>query len=383
MTKPNLLIATDNFLPRWDGIARFLYEIIPDLTDKYNVTVLAPNFGKYKPKGFRLVKIKKSKFGLGDYIAPKFSYRAIQREVKKADIVFTQTIGPIGMLSIICAKQKKKKLATFIHSLEWELVPMATKNLLLRRILSPLTKLFTRILYNKPDLLILPSSFLADALAWRGINTKKFVATLGVNCSVFKPLSERSDVEKKEILSLKKDLGLEDSFVVGNHGRLANEKDLSTLIRGFQWFRKKHKNAKLLVIGDGLSNIKEKLSKTKGCIHISSKNDVYKYLNLMDVYVTSSLTETTSLTTLEAMASGLVVISTPVGFIKEYISPRTTGLFFKPKNSFDLFKKLDLVKTDSVKSSRMSINARKLVIDDFQWRNTSDNIKEALDSLNF
>jgi hypothetical protein len=29
--RKKLLIATENFLPRWDGIARFLNEIIPKL----------------------------------------------------------------------------------------------------------------------------------------------------------------------------------------------------------------------------------------------------------------------------------------------------------------------------------------------------------------
>ena len=44
MDKKKLLIATDNFLPRWDGIARFLVELIPALTHKFDVTIVAPRF---------------------------------------------------------------------------------------------------------------------------------------------------------------------------------------------------------------------------------------------------------------------------------------------------------------------------------------------------
>ena len=44
-TKPRLVIATDNFLPRWDGIARFLGEIIPRLLQEYDITVISPDYG--------------------------------------------------------------------------------------------------------------------------------------------------------------------------------------------------------------------------------------------------------------------------------------------------------------------------------------------------
>ena len=51
-----LLIATDNFLPRWDGIARFLNEIIPRLSEDFDITVVSPNFGKIpEMEGVRFV----------------------------------------------------------------------------------------------------------------------------------------------------------------------------------------------------------------------------------------------------------------------------------------------------------------------------------------
>jgi len=39
----------------------------------------------------------------------------------------------------------------------------------------------------------------------------------------------------------------------------------------------------------------------------------------MDIYVLPSLTETTSLSTMEAMSCGAVPVTTPVGHLKEYI----------------------------------------------------------------
>ena len=44
MSKQKLLITTDSFLPRIDGVARFLMEMIPLLSEHFTITVVAPDF---------------------------------------------------------------------------------------------------------------------------------------------------------------------------------------------------------------------------------------------------------------------------------------------------------------------------------------------------
>jgi hypothetical protein len=61
-SKKKLLIATDNFLPRWDGIARFLSEIIPRLAAHYEITVIAPDCGTYEDPNIKLIKIPDKTF---------------------------------------------------------------------------------------------------------------------------------------------------------------------------------------------------------------------------------------------------------------------------------------------------------------------------------
>ena len=41
-----LLITTDNFLPRIDGVSIFLSKIIPELAKKFDITIIAPNYGQ-------------------------------------------------------------------------------------------------------------------------------------------------------------------------------------------------------------------------------------------------------------------------------------------------------------------------------------------------
>src|SRR3989344_9607956 len=106
MTKKKLLIASDSFLPRWDGVSRFLAEVVPRLSRDYEITLAVPDFkprGKVLIKNVNIVRIPVYNFMIGDYFPPKFKRRTMKKLVKQADIVFTQTIGPIGTLAMIYA----------------------------------------------------------------------------------------------------------------------------------------------------------------------------------------------------------------------------------------------------------------------------------------
>ena len=102
-----LLIATDSLLPRWDGISRFLKEILPSLTDDYEVTVLAPKYpGKrYEFPRVKVVTFPLMKMHIGDYVPPKPRPKQIKKYVRNADLVWGQTIGPIGEEAMFYARR--------------------------------------------------------------------------------------------------------------------------------------------------------------------------------------------------------------------------------------------------------------------------------------
>ncbi len=379
--KKRLLIATDNFLPRWDGIARFLSVIIPFLKEEYEITVIAPKFGPYIPNGFNLIQIPLGKKSIGDYTGASFRLKTIKKAVRGADVVFSQTIGPIGFFAVYYSKKLNVPVASFIHNIEWELVPLATDKTLLKRILYPIMKKYTRYIYSKSSLLLVPAENIAELITWKKIKTKKRVIHLGVDSNLFRPLEEKTEMELDRINTIKEALGLKNEFVVGYHGRIANEKDLFTLLRAFNWLRRHHKEVRLLIVGDGLQSIKEKLKATPGVILPGAKNNAQDYLSLMNVYVTPSLTETTSLTTLEAMSCGLPVISTPVGYIKEYLSNGYNGLIFQRRDAYALYKHLEFIRQNPQIASLYGNRARKMVLKGFNWSTTIDGIKEALKEI--
>ena len=91
-----------------------------------------------------------------------------------------------------------------------------------------------------------------------------------------------------------------------------------------------------------------------------------------------SSTETTSLATLEAMATGLPVIASKVGFIKNYLTKEENGLFFPRKSSSLLAMQMGRLLQDRDLGERLGENARKTVAYSFSWERSINKIKKQL-----
>lgn len=121
--------------------------------------------------------------------------------------------------------------------------------------------------------------------------------------------------------NIRKELNIEDKFVIGNIGRLQKEKNQTFLIDIFYKIQKKKDNAVLLIIGKGpLENtLKEKVSNLgidNKVYFLGNRKDVEKIYQGMDVFVLPSLYEGLGIVAVEAQASGLPVIAS-TGVAKE------------------------------------------------------------------
>ena len=160
-----------------------------------------------------------------------------------------------------------------------------------------------------------------------------------------------------------------NDFIIGYVGRIAREKSLLTLKKAFNKIQ--GYNNKLLFVGDGINNLKNKLKGNNKNIILTGKvNNVIQYLNAMDVFVMPSLTETTCLAALEAMSCELPVISTKVGSIRNYIKDKKTGLFFSKENETTLALKINYLKATPQKRKALGVNARIMVKENYDYRKT-------------
>jgi len=381
--KKHLLIATDNFFPRWDGIVRFLLEILPKLSEKYKVTVIAPQFNMTPEdlqkeslrKDYTVVRCRNFNFMIGDFPPARPELKKISKLTSEADIVFTQTIGPIGASTIYYAKKHNKRVAAFTHSLEWDLV---AKSIgvpdFLRRGAHGLTKRIAKFLYNKCDMMLVPSMEVSEIMTWMRIKSRKKIVHLGTDTNRFVPPKDKEIAKKNIDIDPKK-------YVIGFCGRLGREKNLITLHRAFLRLEKSRKDVMLLIVGDGVKEIRQLFENKKNIKFVGMQDDVAPFLQAMDIYVLPSLTETSSLSTMEAMSSGCACISTPVGYVKDYIIEGYNGMFFPPEQPYVLSRKIEALLDEPEKIKKIGENARKTMVNEYAWSRTIEEIEAGLDEL--
>ena len=129
---------------------------------------------------------------------------------------------------------------------------------------------------------------------------------------------------------------------------------------------------------DGPEDQTKDFKETKNCKVTGFVTNVQDYLKAMDVFVMPSLTETTSLATLEAMSSGLPVIATKVGYIKRYLVKGHNGIFFPRNSSTMLSIKITKLLRDKQLKEKLGRNARKTVAYGFSWERSINRIKRLL-----
>lgn len=368
-----LLIATDCFVPRWDGISRFLLDIIPTLKEEFDITVVAPDYeGESAEPDVRIIRIPLVKgVHLGDFSPAAVKKKVIHDLVAEHDVVFTQTMAAISSVAMDCAHKLNKPHIAYIHSIDWQLVQRAmSKWNLLREPMHLFSKWYVLRKLNKADLIMVPSKEVREIMTWYGVRSQMQIITLGINTERFFPAPKAE---------AKKALGIDPSIpVIGYVGRLSREKSVETLYKAFMRILSDYPNAKLVIVGEGLSEIKQMLSSHSRIIMVGSQDNVVPYLQAMDMYVLPSLLETTSLSTLEAMACEIPVICTPVGLVKKYVAEKYNGLLFPRENELVLSLKIKWIIENPLKAELMGQRGRKTVLDQYDAAQMAHEIRDVL-----
>ena len=116
--------------------------------------------------------------------------------------------------------------------------------------------------------------------------------------------------DKNKSINYKKELGVENKFVVGHVGRFDTQKNHLFLIDVFEQIKKKHKDSVLILVGRGpLEDKIKNYVKSKGLEQdvkfLGVRDDVNNLLMAFDVFVFPSLFEGLPVVMVEAQATGL------------------------------------------------------------------------------
>lgn len=152
--------------------------------------------------------------------------------------------------------------------------------------------------------------------------------------------------------------------------------DNDTLIQGFDLAYRKNPALRLTLKGDGPQE-----QSTRDLVASLGLSDVVTFrrktayadvpldYRRADIFITTSVSDGTPVSILEAMASGLPCIATSVGGIPEWIENGTTGLLIPPHSPEAVAEAIETLAHDPTLRIRIGSAARDVVVRKGQWRN--------------
>lgn len=273
----------------------------------------------------------------------------------KPQILHTYNIGAID--SVVCGLFCGVK--AYVHSEHGRDVadPQGTnrKYNLMRKLLSPL---FSRFVVVSDEL----RSWLVHQV---GISSAKITRIYnGVDTEIYQH-AEYTEERKIQVLGV-------GGLLVGTVGRLDPVKNHLMLIDAFYQYRKNHpgKDVHLVIVGDGPArkDIENRIAQYglgDDVILTGARNDIPEIMSVLDLYIQSSIAEGVPMTILEAMSSGLPVLSTSVGGIPEIIDHGSTGYLVESESTDAMQQAISYLLDNPDRLRLIGQNARKKIVENF------------------
>ena len=169
--------------------------------------------------------------------------------------------------------------------------------------------------------------------------------------------------------------------LIGNVGRLSEQKGMSYFLRAIPLVRERHPEARFLIAGDGedreaLERLAKELGIEETVFFLGYRNDVQNLMLQMDFLVLSSLWEGFPLTPIEAFSVGKTVVATAVDGTVEIVRHEENGLLCKPADEKDLAEKILWMLEHPKERKEMEIRAAACYEKEFSFDRLGDSYTE-------
>lgn len=137
-----------------------------------------------------------------------------------------------------------------------------------------------------------------------------------------------------------------DLITIGVVSRLEAIKGMDLVIPAVEKVYYKHKNIKLLIVGDGSLRDSMEESLSSNLLPLTSfagrqgQDTLQSFYDLIDILLMPSRSEGFGLTAIEGMARGCVVVAANVGGLPEVVEDDVSGLLHKSENIEDIAQKV-------------------------------------------
>ncbi len=341
----NIALFSDTYLPEINGVATSTANLRQTLIEHgHNVLVVATNpFSNevtYEDGVIRIPGIEAKKL-YGYRLTGFYSPKAMKYIVDfHPEVVHCQTDAGVGIFGLLVARQLHVGLIYTFHTMIEDYAYYVTKGHF-DRFARHTVRWYFRAKSNQFTEFIAPSDKIKDYLRVIGIDKTIPVIPTGIDFSRFNPEREN----KKRTAELKRKFGINpNEKVILSLGRVAKEKSIDVLLRGYADFLKKGEPIPTRFVITGWGPAEDELKELVAQLGIANKvvftgkcdpSETQDYYRLGDYFVSASITETQGLTFMEAMAAHLIVLARYDDNLVGTIQDGQTGFFFFDENDFD------------------------------------------------
>ena len=232
-----------------------------------------------------------------------------------------------------------------------------------------LKKIWLRFLHKKSSQIICDSERLKYESIKLGANKNNIsVNMFGIDTEIYKA--------KATIFSNPNEI------IIGSNRKLEKIYDVKTLLNTAKSICNKISNITFLIAGDGSLKEEfekfityEKLNNKIYLLGLLNKNEMIKFYNSIDVYVSTSLSDGgLSSSIAEAMSFQRLVIVTDNSDNRLWINNKTNGYLFKNKNSMELEDIILKIIQNKERNLLIAKSARKIININFSYRKEMDKV---------
>ncbi|MCR5349068.1 MAG: glycosyltransferase [Bacilli bacterium] len=366
----NVALFTDTYPPEINGVATSTENLRNTLLEHgHQVLVIATNpWSKELLVEDGVIRIPGVEMkGLYGYrLTRVFNDEAMKYLVAfRPDVIHCQTDLSVGIFGLLAARRLGVGSIYTFHTMIEDYAYYVTKGHF-DRFARHAVRWFYRQKSNIFDEFIAPSDKIKDYLRSIGVDTTIPVIPTGIDFSRFNP----DNVEQAKVDALRKKHGIKkEEKVILSLGRIAKEKSIDLLLRGYAKFLKEGEPEPTRFVITGLGPAEEELKQL--CVTLGIQNKVVftgkceptetqYYYGLGDYFASASITETQGLTFMEAMASRLIVLARYDDNLVGTIQDGQTGFFFFDEDGFGT-KLREVMAMDAPSRKRVNAAALKAI----------------------
>jgi len=331
----NILFVSSTYYPHINGVYYFVCRIGPMLQDRgHKVAVIAPSesarFSHKKIDNLDVYGMPSLSVKVNPSVRvpiPFFLKSRIKKIIEsfKPDIIHIQDHFPLCKAVVNVNKNMKIPIIGSNHFMPENLTVLLKNENLKQRLENYLWKGFSKV-FNQVSLVTTPTETGARLIRPR-LKVKAIAISSGISLTGFNPFGDTREIKER--------YSLPDKSILLYAGRLDPEKHIEEILQAVAIAEKKIDFC-FVVVGKGTSKILlEKLTNQLGITDkviftgFVSDEDLPYFYKLSRCFIIASIAELLSLTTLQAMASGLPVISVNAGALPELVKDKMNGYLYK------------------------------------------------------